>query len=283
MKRCGHDSRTVRGLRQCLRKLLLAEIHHSLSRGTETVHIAVGVRLGVGRGVFVHFLFHILLETEERESPVFPVFFRDIVRLDGDHDSCIGPSGIAGRIGHSVQDSRPVLCGRRHQDASRAHAEGEYSPVVHLLDERVLCSRHLRFPLSAVTDSVDERLGMLHAYSKCESLGLESPALPVEQFVNILGGVTRGKDHRAGLEGHRSAVGPVCRSYRNHPVLSPFNVGETGLEMIFASVGNDAFPYVRYESWQLVGPDVRVGVNENGRIRPEIDELIKDLAVVATL
>ena len=95
--------------------------------------------------------------------------------------------------------------------------------------------------------------------------------------------MTRGKDHRTGLEGHSSAIGPVSRSHRNLPVLSPFNVGETGLEMIFASVGNDAFPYVRYESRQLVGSDVRVGVNENGRVRPEIDELIKDLAVVAPL
>ena len=92
-----------------------------------------------------------------------------------------------------------------------------------------------------------------------------------------------GKDYCTGLECRRPAIDTVGGSYRNNSVPGTLNVGEPGLEMVFPAVGEDAFPDVGNQPRELVRADMRMCVNENGRVSPEIDELMEDFPVVAPL
>ena len=139
----------------------------------------------MGSSVIIHLLLHVVLEIQQCESTVLLIFFRHIIRLHRNDYTCIGPLGIAGRIGHSVHHDGLRFGLRRHQNAARAHTEREHSPVIHLLHERILGSRHTGLPLSAVSDLVYQILRMFNTHSHCKSFGLQFPALLVEQLVNI--------------------------------------------------------------------------------------------------
>ena len=42
----------------------------------------------------------------------------------------------------------------------------------------------------------------------------------------------------------------------------------------------DTFPDIRDETWKFVSADMRMGVNQYGRVSPELNELMEDLPVV---
>ena len=75
----------------------------------------------VGRNPLVHAAFDIVLVIHQRKRPL--ILSRLVARLDLDNDAGIGPLGIAGGIGHAVQDHGAVLGRRRDEDSAGAHAE----------------------------------------------------------------------------------------------------------------------------------------------------------------
>ena len=117
MERSRNGSGMIRGLRQVHRLLTLAEIHHPLRRsGCRIVRM---MRVDI----FIHLLLDVVLEVHQRKWSVAGIFLRNILRFNGYDDSCIGPSGVAGGVGHSVQHGGALFGGGRHEYASRAHAE----------------------------------------------------------------------------------------------------------------------------------------------------------------
>ena len=112
-------------------------------------------------------------------------FARDVFGFDLDHDAGVGPSGVAGGVGHPVEDNGAFFGGGGHEDASGAHAEGKHATAVNLLDEGILRSRHERLIFAVIPDLVDKPLGMLDPHAEGEAFRLERPAVAFEYLVDV--------------------------------------------------------------------------------------------------
>ena len=291
VQRSGNHARMIGGLRQVFGQFAFAEIDHALGRGLHQV-----VPFGrVGADIVVHLLFDIMLEIQQREGTCGLVLLRFIPRLDGHHDAGIGPFGITGGIGHAVEYQGLRLRGRRDQDAARAHAEREDAPLDRLtvrtrrddlLDETVFRRRHAGLPLAAVTDLVDQRLRMLHPHAHRETLGLQFPALVAEQFVDIAGGMARRQDDGSGLIGHFLRFGTVLVRHlhiESAGRLEPGDVFDPGVEMVFSAMFLDAAADVLHHLREFVRPDMRMGIDQDGPVGAESDELVQDFTDVSPL
>ena len=50
--------------------------------------------------------------------------------------------------------------------------------------------------------------------------------------------------------------------------------------MIFTSVLDDAFANILHDDREFVAADMRMGINQNGRVCAETDQLVQDLTYV---
>ena len=133
-----------------------------------------------------HAALYIALEIHKRESTGRAILLRLIARLYRNNNTRIGPLGITGRIGHTIEYHSFIFGRRRDQNTTRAHAERVHSPLCrlavrtgtdNLLYKAVLCGRHARLPIATVTNLVDKGLRMLYANTQRKTLGLKLTAL----------------------------------------------------------------------------------------------------------
>ena len=50
--------------------------------------------------------------------------------------------------------------------------------------------------------------------------------------------------------------------------------------MVFSAVFEDTFADVAHQAWKFIGSDMRMSVDDDGRIRSEVHELVEDFSVV---
>ena len=224
--------------------------------------------------VLVHLFLDVVLVVHQRKRSL--IFSGLITRFNLHDHARVGPLGVTGGVGHAVQHDGAVLRGRRDQDAAGAHAEGEDAAAFHLLDEGVLGGGHERLILAVITDLVDEPLGMLHADAERKALGLQRPAPALEDFINVAGGMAGSENHFRRLVDRIAHMDLEASRDGN-------DVRHAAVEMVFTSVLFDAQADVFNDGGELVRSQVRMRVDQDGRIGPESDELVQHLADVAAL
>ena len=200
-----------------------------------------------------------------------------VLRLHRNHDSGIGPLGIARGVGHSVQHQFPRLRGGRDQYAARTHTEGKDSPALYLGDESVLGRRHERLPLAVVLYLVYEPLRMLDADSEREALCLDGPAAAYEEAINVPRRMAAGEYDLAGGETaarRLQFIGSVC--------LANY-VFDAAAKVIFAAMADYAFTYIFDYLRQLVAAYMRMRAYQYVRIGAELHELVQHFAYIPPL
>ena len=199
-----------------------------------------------------------------------------IARFNLHHHARIGPFRVTGGVGHAVQHDGAVLRGGRNQNTAGTHAEGEDAAAFHLLDERVFGGRHERLILAVIADLVDEPLRVLHADTQRKTFGFHRPALALENLVDISGGMSGRENHFRGLVNRIAHMDLEASRDGN-------DVRHAAVEMVFASVLFDAQADVFHDGGQLVRAQMRMSVNQDGRVGSEADELVQHLADVTAL
>ena len=122
---------------------------------------------------------------------------------------------------------------------------------------------------------------MLDSHAHGKTLGLQVEALGRKHLVHIPGGMSCGKDHGLALVDRlpfRSA-GLDAES----PVIKPLNISDFIIEMILPSMLADAITNILHHARQLVRTDVRMSVDKNGPVGPEIHELAQDVPDIPSL
>ena len=112
---------------------------------------------------------------------------------------------------------------------------------------------------------IDEALGMLHPYAEGKGLGLQKPALAMEQAVDVASRMACGQD-----DGHAPVLVAFAVRNTQHTLFSPLplydKVCHAGGEMVFAAVLFDCMAHVGYDAAQPVGADMCVRVDGNGGV-----------------
>lgn len=225
-------------------------------------------------------LFDSFLKIEQGEGRRGTIFLRhNIFKTDGDGDAAVGEAAVAGGIAHTVDHLLSASGSGRHDDTTRAHAEGEDPVTTHLGDEAVGGRRQQRaVALAVVLYLVDELLGMLHADAEGEGLGLEEPAATGEEFVDVACRMAGGQDDGGGLYFIASGINDAA-----YTSVFDEEVGNTGVEMVFSSMIYNCFTHARDDGRQAVGADMGVDVDHDVGIGAMLDEETQHLAHVATL
>ena len=96
--------------------------------------------------------------------------------------------------------------------------------------------------------------------------------------------MARSHDNSLRLKGQcRFPVFFINGSHGDDTVLSPFNVRDSRLKMILSAMLNHTLADIGNKTRKFVRTDVRMSVNENGRISTEVHELMENLPIVPSL
>ena len=117
---------------------------------------------------------------------------------------------------------------------------------------------------------------MLHPHAQGEPLGLQGPSAALEDLVDIPGGMPRGEDNLPGLVDRVTGLYLETAGNRD-------DVRHPAVEMVLSPVLFDAQADILHDSGQLVCPQVRMRVDEDGGIGPEPDELVQHFPDVPPL
>ena len=126
------------------------------------------------------------------------------------------------------------LTGRSHHLTARAHAEGVYAPVSHMLGELILTPRQGRMPGGLVVQALfDLALQMLRPETHAEGLALQHKAAVHQHPKGVPGRVAHGKHQR--FTGEDSAGGKDA----GQPAVLLLKTGEGRVEVHLAAQSFD--------------------------------------------
>ena len=126
--------------------------------------------------------------------------------------------------------------------------------------------------------AVDEFLRMLHAHAHGPRLGFEGHAGRVEEAIDVAGRMTGGQHHGAAV--HTRAVG---QRHAAHRTVGQQQAGDARPEADLAATVQYGLPHGPDDGRQLVGADVRMGVDSDLLRCAMVTEDVKHLAEVAAL
>ncbi len=178
--------------------------------------------------------------------------------------------------------------GGGHYNAAGTHAEREDPVALHLRGEAV--GRRRQVPSlgaggrggQVVLEGVDKCLRMLHTDAESERLGLQQPSAPMEEAVDIAGGMPRSQHHGDALitvaVGIHHAADALVRPFRPHD-----KVHHTGGEMILAAISLDGGTHPGDDATETVGAYVGMGVEEDVGVGSMLHKTFQHVAHIATL
>ena len=221
-------------------------------------------------------LFEPLLEFQPRQLAPFGTQMFEIRKPDLRDQPRIGIGRRTAAGRHAVDHRLRGIGHGRDDESARAHAERVDPAAVFLVHERIGGRREvLAARLAMVLDRVDQRLRMLDAHPHGKGLGLDAHAAAVEQFVNIARRMARSQHDGGSFDQF------VAAPYAFYPVAFDFQIGNAAPETEHAARSDNRLPDTLHDARQLVGSDVRMGLEENFGRRTVKHQRLQRLVVVA--
>ncbi len=115
-----------------------------------------------------------------------------------------------------------------------------------------------------VLNAVDQRLRMLHAYTQCKGFGLDADIAPVQQAINIAGGVARSQNSRVGkMLVIRGQFSGGRGGYAHNPAFFHDKISYILPKMHFAAILNNGLAEVLHHTGQFIGANMRMRFHQN--------------------
>ena len=201
-----------------------------------------------------------------------------------DNHTRIAPLGSTVGGAHTIDNDLLGSCCSGYYKTAGTHAKAINAPSVNLSDHAILCSRKVFAAtlLTVILYLVYKYGGMLESYTDSNAFGLYLNIVTIKIAINVASTMTRRQNDRS-----TPTTLVTCHQidglYTNNGVALCDEAGHFGLEMHLTATSKDSVAHVFYNSGQLVGTYMRMGINQNGCGGTVLTEHIKYFVDIATL
>lgn len=267
----GYESGGIAALGQVVAQTVVHEVCHALRR-SGLLHVALLPARTLQFFLEVHHAQRIVLVA----AHVLGACLHDHAR--------VGPLRATVAGAHAVNDELLLVGSSRNDEAAWTHAERVDAASVHLRHEAILGCRQILAASVArvILYLVNQLRRMLKAHTDGDALRLNLYLRLGEIAVDVACGVARGENDRSaeGLLGTRLQV----YSLNAHRLVAlEQQSGHLGLEVNLAAAAYDGVAHALDNLRQLVGADMRMGVDEDRRRGSVLAEHVENLLDAAAL